>query len=141
MVKTTLAILLILFIQNCSNPTEATDSCSECRLEISADLPKDEHGMYVLEYRQGTTQTFCSLYASTDCGWSKPLSWDSDLVFYYGGQHIPIVNRHSMTSDDGTAQTTMGVWSVFIGEIVTIYAGYVDDCEEHHVDSIRIKII
>ncbi len=45
-----------------------------------------------------------------------------------------------MTDEYGNGSIIFGVWEEFIGNTITVYCGYTDDCENHHLDSLKIKI-
>ncbi len=137
-------VLILLFIYGCSNPftsEEATDTCSGCKLEISADLPQDENGVYILHFNENMVQTFTTVYADTDCGWSRRIQWDTNYQYRIGTDWVSLINPASMTDEDGNGRIIFGAWKEFIGYTVGCYGGYVDDCEEHHIDSLFIKII
>jgi len=45
-----------------------------------------------------------------------------------------------MTDENGDGQIVYGVWEEFIGSTITFYGGYVDDCDNHHIDSVKVFI-
>jgi hypothetical protein len=45
-----------------------------------------------------------------------------------------------MTDEDGNGIIIFGVWEEFIGDTISVYCGYSDDCGNHLVDSIKIFI-
>ena len=102
--------------------------------EISADV-------YELEYNENLAQTYTMLGATTDCGWSQHLRWDTNLKYRIGGEDLRLVNPGSMTGDDGEANVMFAVWQPFIGHTVTVYCGYEAECGTQFVDSLSIRIV
>ena len=62
---------------------------------------------------------------------SKFLLIDSDSILIYDS---------SMTDEYGNGTIVYGVWEEFIGYTVTFYGGYTDHCDNHFVDSVRVKV-
>ena len=56
------------------------------------------------------------------------------------GQWISLVNPTSMTDENGNGTIVYGVWEEFIGYTITLYGGYVDHCDNHFIDSVKVKI-
>ena len=133
---------LLLFIGliylSCEDKKNEADPCADCGMEITSDLPL-VGGVYQLTYNPG--QTYQTLYAETDCGWAKNIGWASDYMYQLMGQWVMLVNPGSMTDENGDAQVIFTVWEDFIGTTITIYGGYTDECEVHHVDSIKVKVV
>ena len=143
MVKTTFIVLLFL-VQSCSNPfstSSESNECSDCKMEIYCTLPQNSNGEYILQYNTNMVQTFTSIYADTDCGWSQRIAWDSNYQYRINTDWVSLINPASMTTDNGSAQIICGVWRDFIGYTIRFYGGYSDDCGNHHVDSLKIKVI
>ncbi len=46
-----------------------------------------------------------------------------------------------MTDEEGNGRIIFGVWEPFFDYTVTCYGGYIEDCENHHMDSLKIKVI
>ena len=46
-----------------------------------------------------------------------------------------------MTDEFGEGKVVFAVWEEFIGYTVTIYGGYTDECGDHHVDSLKVKVV
>ena len=65
--------------------------------------------------------------------------WDSYNGIMYSGEFVSCVNPSSMTNN-GIAQTIMAVWEEMIGDTLTIYAGFCDWCQIHHIDSLSVVI-
>ncbi len=84
--------------------------------------------------------TYEMLFAETNCGWSKRIAWDTNYQYRINTDYVSLVNPASMTDDEGVGRIIFGVWEPFIGYTITCYAGYVDECDQHHIDSIKIKI-
>ena len=75
-----LLIIVGLFLIGCEDTREV--ECNECILEISApELQESDDGQYILEYNQDLAQTYTMLDATTECGWSQHLQWDTDYQY------------------------------------------------------------
>tara|TARA_R100000008_G_C3553641_1_gene151919 strand:+ start:534 stop:962 length:429 start_codon:yes stop_codon:yes gene_type:complete len=136
-----LLILINLLIIGCSsNITSPDEDCSSCGLEISSELPQT-NGIYELEFNQDLAQTYSTLDCATDCGWSQHIQWDSDYQYQIEGQWVSLVNPASMTDEDGNGKIVFAVWEEFVGKIVTIYGGYTDECGNHFVDSLKVRVV
>ena len=57
------------------------------------------------------------------------------------GEWVMLVNPGSMTDENGDARVIFAVWEDFIGTTITVYGGYTDECEVHHVDSVKVKVV
>ena len=132
--------LVIILVSGCSNSIFSPEEDCHCELEISSTLPSID-GIYQLEFNADLAQTYSILDVSTECGWSQHIQWDSDYMYNIQGSWISIVNPASMTDEDGNAKIVFAVWEEFINETVTIYGGYMDDCDNHFVDSVKVKIV
>ena len=136
-----LLILINLLIIGCSsNITSPDEDCSSCGLEISSELPQT-NGIYELEFNQDLAQAYSTLDCATDCGWSQHIQWDSDYQYQIEGQWVSLVNPASMTDEDGNGNVVFAVWEEFVGKIVTIYGGYTDECGNHFVDSLKVRVV
>ena len=134
--------LIGLFLFGCSNMFEPESDCGECGLDIYAvNLIEISADVYELEYNENLAQTYTMLGATTDCGWSQHLRWDTNLKYRIGGEDLRLVNPGSMTGDDGEANVMFAVWQPFIGHTVTVYCGYEAECGTQFVDSLSIKIV
>ena len=134
--------LIGLFLFGCSNMFEPESDCGECGLDIYAvNLIEISADVYELEYNENLAQTYTMLGATTECGWSQHLRWDTNLKYRIGGQDLPLVNPGSMTGDDGEANVMFAVWEPFIGHTVKVYCGYEAECGTQFVDSLSIKIV
>jgi hypothetical protein len=115
---------------------------SSCGLDISSTLPYDEiDKSYQLEFNADLAQTYTRLDASTNCGWSQRLMWDSDYQYQIEGQWVSLVNPSSMTDEDGNAHVMFAVWEEFIGYRITVICGYTDDYGNHFVDSLHVRVV
>lgn len=136
-----LFLIIGILVIGCSdfNPM-ASEDCG-CGLEIYSDELDITNGIYELEYNGDYVQTFTTLNATTDCGWSQHLLWDTNYQYRIGIDWVSLVNPASMTDEDGNGQVVFGVWEDFVNDVVTVYCGYRDECGVHHLDSLKIKVI
>ena len=138
--KRLFGIIVWLFVIGCED-TRLPD-CGECVLDIySSDLQVSDDGSYILEYNQDLAQTYTMLDATTDCGWSQHLLWDTNYQYQINTDWVSLVNPASMTDEDGNAHIVFAAWENFIDYTVTVYCGYTDDCGVHHLDSLKIGIV
>ena len=137
-----LFLIVGLLVIGCSdfNPIMSESEDCDCGLEITSTLPED-NGIYELEYNADLAQTYSILDASTECGWSQHIQWDSDYQYQIQGEWISLVNPASMSDEDGNAKIVFAVWEDFIGDTITIYGGYTDEHDHHFINSVRIKIV
>ena len=135
-----LFLIIGILVIGCSdfNPMSSED-CG-CELEIYSDELDITNGIYELEYNGDYVQTFTTLNATTDCGWSQHLLWDTNYQYRINTDWVSLVNPSSMTDEDGNGIIIFGVWEEFIGDTISVYCGYSDDCGNHLVDSIKIFI-
>jgi len=135
-----LLIIVSLFLIGCEDRIEP--ECEECGLDIYAtNLEEISDGHYSLEYDENLAQTYTMLGATTECGWSQHLQWDTDYQHLINTDWVSLVNPASMTDDDGNAKVMFAAWESFIGYTITVYCGYTDLCNVQHVDSIQITIV
>ena len=134
--------LIGLFLIGCSNTFEPESDCGGCGLEIYAvNLTEVSSDVYKMEYNSDLAQTYTMLGATTECGWSQHLRWDTNYKYRIGGQDINLVNPGSMTGDDGDANVMFAVWEPFIGYTVKVYCGYEAECGTQFLDSLSIMIV
>jgi hypothetical protein len=113
---------------------------SECFLDVKApSLQMDGNGYYHMEWLEGYTQTFSTLDANTGSDEIVKVLWESDSGINYSGYWVSSVNPASYT-DDGVAHTVVAAWEEQIGDTLTVYAWYRDDCDTEHIDSIKVVI-
>ena len=111
-----------------------------CGLSITSQLPK-VNGVYQLAFNENLVMTYSHLYAETDCGLHTRISWDSDYMYeIVEGQWTSLINPASMTDEEGKGTIVYGVWEDLIGSTITFYGGYMDDCDNHFVDSAKVFI-
>ena len=53
---------------------------------------------------------------------------------------VNLINSNSYTDEEGIANGVIGVWEQFIDDTITVYSGYTDEYNIHHVDSISVII-
>ena len=136
-------LLIGLFLIGCSDNFEPAPDCNDCGLELYAsNLQMESDGSYKLEYNQDLIQTYTMLDATTDCGWSQHLQWETDYQYQITeGQWTSLVNPGSMTDENGDANVMFSAWEDFIGYTVTVQCGYTDECGVHYLESIKIKVV
>ena len=136
-------LLIGLFLIGCSDNFEPAPDCNDCGLELYAsNLQMESDGSYKLEYNQDLTQTYTMLGATTDCGWSQHLQWETDYQYQIvEGQLTSLVNPGSMTDENGNAHVMFSAWEDFIGYTITVYCGYTDECGVHYLESVKIKVV
>ena len=133
-----LLVFVFLFLIGCEDTREP--DCGECGLEIYASL-EQSNGNYLLEYNEDLAQTYTMLDATTNCGWSQHLQWDTDYQYQINTDWVSLVNPASMTDEFGEGKIVFAVWDTFIGKTITIYGGYFDDCGNQIVDSVKVLIV
>ena len=118
------------------------DECeTDCYLNVEApSLQIDENGYYHIEWLEGYDQTFSTLNANTGIDNFYKVYWGSDKGIIYGGEPVSCVNSASYTDEDGVARTVLSVWEVMITDTITVYAGYYDECNIEHMDSIKVIV-
>ena len=136
-------LLIGLFLIGCSDNFEPAPDCNDCGLELYAsNLQMESDGSYKLEYNQDLTQTYTMLGATTDCGWSQHLQWETDYQYQITeGQWTSLVNPGSISDENGDAHVMFSAWEDFIGYTVTVQCGYTDECGVHYLESIKIKVV
>ena len=138
-----LFLIIGILIIGCSDfnaVLSSEEEYCECGLEITSTLPKD-NGIYELEYNADLAQTYSILDATTDCGWSQHIQWDSNYQYQIQEQWVSLVNPASMTDSDGNAKIVFAVWEDFVGDTIIIYGGYTDNHDHHYFNSVKIKIV
>ena len=138
-----LFLIIGILVIGCSDfnaVLSSEDEYCECGLEITSTLPKN-NGIYELEYNADLAQTYSILDATTDCGWSQHIQWDSNYQYQIQEQWVSLVNPASMTDSDGNAKIVFAVWEDFVGDTITIYGGYTDNHGHHFLNSVKIKIV
>ena len=132
--------LIILLIVGCNTITQPTEQNCNCSLYIYSNLPT-QNGVYQLTFNDSYVQTFTHLYVETECGLHTKVSWDTNYQYRINTDWVSLVNPSSMMDEDGNGTIVFGVWEEFIGDTISVYCGYTDDCGNHFVDSLLINIL
>ena len=137
-------IILCIFIYILCVGCESTITCEDCYMEVSApSLEMDENGYYHMEWVDGYIQTFSTLNAETGLDYQK-VKWVSNKeinIQHYGQDNwTNLVNTSSYTDGDGITHTVLGVWEVFVGDTIKVYAGYTNNCDIQYVDSLEVIV-
>ena len=134
------SVFLIIFVGCGEKPIGPVDDC-DATLEMYCSLQQDTDGNYILEWNDNYTQTFASIYVDTHSDGVRKIAFASNIQVNVHGDWIDLVNTSSYTRDDGTTQTTLGVFEQQIGKVVTIYGGYNNECNVHCTDDISVKVV
>ena len=122
------------------NPLNNEECESDFTMNVEApELEMDNNGYYHIEWLAGYNQTFATLEAITNTEGYNKIYWTSQQGIEYGGEFVSCVNPASYTSD-GVARQTMAVWEEMVGDTITIYASYYDDCSNQLVDLIKVVV-
>ena len=105
----------------------------------ATSLERDMNGYYHTEWLEGYNQTFNTLEVITNAYGYNKIYWGCDSGIEYGGEFVSCVNPASYTNN-GTAHTVMAVWEEMIGDTITIYAMFEDDCYIKHIDSMDVIV-
>ena len=141
MAKSTLPLIILLILTSCDEIFEDETCSSDCKINIYSELPLDSSGVYQLTWNPSLVTTYSHLYVETQCGLNKRVQWDSDYQYQIvDGQWTSLINPTSMTDENGNGTIVYGVWEEFIGYTITLYGGYVDHCDNHFIDSVKVKI-
>jgi len=133
------SFLILLLIVGCNSITEPIEQNCNCRIDVYSNLPK-QNEIYELTFNDSYVQTFTQLYVETECGLHTKVSWDTNYQYRINTDWVSLVNPSSMTDEDGDGIITFGVWEEFVGDTISVYCGYTDDCGNHHLDSLEIRI-
>ena len=140
--KLFLYIFIYVLLTGCEN--NVVGSCeSNCYLNVKApELEMNGDGVYLLEWVDGYSQTFTTIDAETGSTSYMMVNWDTDLGMWHQGEIVKPINYSSYTNDeDGIAHTILGPWEVMVGETITVYTTYEDNCGYEYLDSIKVKVI
>tara|TARA_A100001201_G_C4091637_1_gene202309 strand:+ start:334 stop:792 length:459 start_codon:yes stop_codon:yes gene_type:complete len=132
--------LMLMLLIGCDNPMTNNSSCGDSNPDLYCELPLVD-GVYQLEYNQNYTQTFAPIYLNVGSEGTKKVAFASDIIVQVQGQWFDLVNTSSYTRDDGTTQTTLGVFEQNVGEIINIYCGFYDDCDVHYTAQLQVEVI
>ena len=142
-------VILYIFIYilsiGCSDNLINSDSCVDCKLELSIDeLNIDNNGYYHLYFNEDYIQTFTKIKADVGKEY-KYVGWTSDTYFIietYGyEEYVNVVNGFSYSNDGGFAYTMLGVYEENIGDTIIVYCGYYDNYGVQHLDSLGVIIL
>ena len=126
-----------------SSDTDWSSNNEDCDyvIDITSYLPVNGDGYYIMNFLSEYNQTFTTLTAETQSyDYNQKVSWISNKEININGWWINLVNGDSYTDEDGEARTVLGVWEEFIGDTVTVYGGYIAECNIHHYDSLMVII-
>ena len=138
--KSILYIFIYTLLVGCDTLISNNDCNSDCYLEVEApSLQMDGNGYYHMEWLEGYTQTFSTLDANTGSDGITKVMWDSDSGINYSGYWVSSVNHASYT-DNGVAHTVLSAWGEQIGDTLTVYAWYQDECDIEYIDSIKVVV-
>jgi hypothetical protein len=133
-------IFIYTLLVGCDTLILNNDCESECFLDVKApSLQIDNNGYYHIEWLDGYTQTFSTLDAKTGSAEIVKVLWESDSGINYSGYWVSSVNPASYT-DDGVAHTVLSAWEEQIGDTLTVYAWYRDNCDTEYTDSIKVVV-
>ena len=140
-IKFFIYIFIYIILTGCETQNVITGGCQvDTYLTMSApSLEIDENGYYHMEWLEGYVQTFSTLDANTGSDGIVKVMWESDSGINYNGYWVSSVNPASYT-DNGVAHTVLAAWEEQIGDTLTIYAGYVDNCYIEYIDSIKVVV-
>ena len=138
--KSFIYIFIYTLLVGCDTLILNNDCETDCYLDVEApSLQMDENGYYHMEWLEGYTQTFSTLDANTGSTEIVKVLWESDSGINYSGYWVSSVNPASYT-DDGVAHTVVAAWEEQIGDTLTVYAQYRDECGVEYTDSIKVVI-
>ena len=133
-------IFIYIFIVGCSDGNIGT--CPGYYIDLEApNLEMDDNGYYHISYLPQYIQTFTTLEASTgSTNEYQKVAWIANREILIEGYWTNLVNGSSYTDEEGVAKTVLSIWQEFVGDTVTIYCGYDDNCNIHYVDSLEVII-
>ena len=118
-------------------------------ISLNMDAPSlnmDTNGFYHMNLETGYNQTFSTLRIQTGLSdYTVPVGWGSDTYYLYSWGNnnvdtVAVVNPTSYTDSNGEAQTVFSAWNSFLGDTITVYSGFRDNCYIEHYDSLKIII-
>ena len=136
-------IFIYIFIIGCNDNMIGIQECSNCVLELTAELEIEDDGYYHLDFNEGYVQTFARInaYVGHDYEYVGWTSNSSHCIEWNGFQQCnDLVNNTSYSGSDGVASTILGVHSEHIGHTIKVYCGYYDDYGTQHLDSLEVII-
>ncbi len=138
-----IGICISIFTSCDNNPMSVNNVCdSDCFLDLSApNLNLDENGYYHMGFIDGYNQTFTTLQAETgSLEEYQKLEWIANKEVLIDGYWTSIINRWSYTDEEGHAHTVLSAWEFFIGDTISVYSGYYDQCNFHYLDSLKVIV-
>ena len=136
-------IFIYTLLVGCDSNSVLGTCNSNCYLDVSApSLEIDDNNYYHMVFLDSYIQTFTTLTAETgpDNDYAK-VKWLSNKEMHMGnGDWANLVNSSSYTDEKGYARSVLGVWDIFVGDTITVYAGYTDKCDIQYVDSLKVVI-
>ena len=135
-------IFIYIFIVGCNGGNNGVGTCPDYYLDIEApNLEMDDNGYYHMNYLPQYIQTFTTLDANTgSINEYQKVKWISNRQEFVEGYWVNCVNQNSYTDNDGVAHTVLSIWQDFVGDTITIYCGYDDNCNIQYVDSLEVII-
>ena len=138
--KSILYIFIYTLLVGCDTLILNNECESDCYLDVEApSLQMDDNGYYHMEWLEGYIQTFSTLDANTGSNEIVKVMWDSDSGINYSGYWVSSVNPASYTNN-GIAHTVLSAWEEQIGDTLTVYAQYQDECGIEYLDLIKVVI-
>lgn len=138
-VQKNILVLVLIFLAGCEKSVGPVDDCSST-LDMYCNLQK-QGSHYLLEWDDNHTQTFASIYVDVGDDEIYKIGFASDVQVNVAGQWLDLVNKASYTREDGTTQTTLGVFAEQINNVVNIYGGYTDNCGVRHQSQLSVKVV
>ena len=135
-------IFIYTLLVGCNTQNPLNSECeTDCYLNIEAsELQLDDNGYYHIEWLDGYSQTFSTLNAITGLEQAiVKVYWNSDSGIEHGGYWVSSVNHASYTNG-GVAHTVLSAWEEQIGDTITVYAWYQDECNIEYIDSIKVIV-
>ena len=133
-------LLFSIYILTTLGCEDAGKCTSDYYLEIDApSLVSDENGYYRFQFVSRYVQTFTTLRAQTgSIDTYQKLGWMSNKEININGHWTNLVNPATYTDDEGTGYTVLGVWQEFIGDTITVYCAYKDECQSLYTDTLKV---
>ena len=132
-------IFTYILLTGCEDLTQK-ECCTDHYLDIDAQNLSNINGYYELEFLDGYAQTFTSIRAKTNSkNEYQKLAWIADKEIFIEGFWINLVNMNSYTNKNGESFTVLAVWEEFIGDTITIYCAYDDNCFSF-LDSLKVIV-
>ena len=139
--KLLIYIFIYTLLVGCNTQNPLNNACeTDCYLNVEApSLQIDENGYYHMEWLESYNQTFSTLDANTGSDGIVKVMWESDSGINYSEYWISSVNPASYT-DNGVAHTVLAAWEEQIGDTLTVYARYWNECNIECVGLIKVIV-